>query len=85
MWSNGVWGAGDWVAMSVTMLLFWGLLIAVTIWLIRSFGNGPAGPEGDRTVSTRADDVLGERFARGEIDEDQLIHGRDLLHSAGSR
>lgn len=23
MWSNGVWGAGDWAAMSLMMLLFW--------------------------------------------------------------
>lgn len=85
MWSNGVWGAGDWVVMSVMMLLFWGLLIAVTVWLIRSFGNGRARTDGARTVSARADEVLGERFARGEIDEDKFIHGRDLLHSAGSR
>lgn len=85
MWSNGVWEAGDWVAMSVMMLLFWGLLIAVTVWLIRSFGNGHARTEGAWNVSTHADEVLGERFARSEIDEAQFIHGRDLLHSAGSR
>ncbi len=35
-WNNGAWGAGDWIAMSFMMLVFWGLLAALTVWLVRS-------------------------------------------------
>jgi hypothetical protein len=35
MWDNG-WGAGQWLEMTVMMLVFWTLLIGLVVWLIRS-------------------------------------------------
>ena len=29
------WGAGDWLAMSVMMLVFWGGLAALLVWAVR--------------------------------------------------
>lgn len=87
MWSNhGAWGAGDWVAMGFMMLVFWGLLVALVVWLVRS-RNGRDNAIGRWTSSAapRADDVLAERFARGEIDPDEYGRRRALLHDTTSR
>jgi putative membrane protein len=83
MWNNGAWGAGDWLAMSLMMVAFWGLLIALIVWLVRGRrGSDPAMKP--QPVVARADDVLAERFARGEIDEADFKRSRDLLHSSGT-
>jgi putative membrane protein len=58
------WG---WVAMTVGMAVFWGLLIALAVVLVRGL-NRPADHSGQRPSPER---VLAERFARGEIDEDE--------------
>lgn len=83
MW-NGDWGVGSWIAMSLMMVVFWGGLIALVVWLVRSSHNTrPA----DRTHADRAknptehgEDILAERYARGEIDEEEFHHRRELLH-----
>ncbi len=82
-WNHGAWGAGDWFAMSLMMIVFWGLLIALIVWLVRSSSrsshNSTAGP-GTRSVTPRADEVLAERFAHGDIDADEFGRRRELLH-----
>jgi hypothetical protein len=47
-WSDGGWGFG-WLLMSVMMVVFWGGLIAVAVWAVRSFSperprSSAAGP-----------------------------------------
>lgn len=76
------------LAMSVMMLLFWGLLIALVVWLVRS--SRPGGRHADHPSdhpasdpAQRADAVLTERFARGEVDEDEFTKRRQVLHSTG--
>ena len=72
-------GWGGWLAMSV----FWGLLIALAVWLVRSLradtSRDNQGPP--PTPGSRADEVLAERFARGEIDAEEFTQRRELLHS----
>lgn len=59
---NG-WG---YAIMTVGMILFWGLLIVGVILLVRY------GIRGARTHHDMApESILAERFARGEIDEDE--------------
>ncbi|XAS75582.1 SHOCT domain-containing protein [Dermatophilaceae bacterium Sec6.4] len=85
-WSQGGWNIGDWLAMSFMMVFFWGLLIALVLWLVRGnrYTHGPADlAVGDPTQ--RADVLLAEQFARGEIDEDQFATQRQVLPSAGHR
>jgi putative membrane protein len=79
-WNHGAWGAGDWLSMSVMMLAFWALVIALILWLVRSSRNGS---EDRLTVSPmqRADEVLAERFAGGEIDEEEFTRRRASLHT----
>ena len=80
-WDHGGWGAGEWLAMSLMMLVFWAALIALVLWLVRSFRTDQRS---DTTAPTaRADEVLAERFARGEIDEDEFTRRRELLHTSG--
>ncbi|MGW3099192.1 SHOCT domain-containing protein [Streptomyces sp. NPDC001102] len=78
------WG---WFTMSVGMILFWAVFIALGVLLFRAL----ARPD-DSTTSTgtprgpgrsTAEQLLAERFARGEIDEDEYRHRLDVLHGAG--
>ncbi len=54
------------------MLLFWGALIALAVWVVRVLfppaGHPPAPPTG-RDLSAR--EILDRRFARGEISREE--------------
>lgn len=80
-WGDGGWDAGDWVAMSAMMILFWGALIALVVWVVRSL-RSDRSHESD--PAGRPDALLAERFARGEIDSEEFSRNRALLHSSGS-
>ncbi len=54
---------GHWYLLLIT-LVFWGGLIALVIWAIRRLG-----PSKDKTASALG--ILNERFARGEIDQQE--------------
>jgi len=76
------WGWGAWLAMMVMMVVFWGLVIAAVVALVRYLGGTR---QGDRTGSgsgrASAEEVLAERFARGEIDADEYTRRRELLQA----
>ena len=80
---NDSWGAGDWVAMTLMMLLFWGVLIGLVVWLVVAYLRRTDSPT---TSGSDADRILAGRYARGEIDEDELTRRRAVLHGgpAGS-
>ena len=83
-WMDGGWGTGAWVLMSLSMLVFWGGLIAVAVWVVHSLraDRTPPPPPRPASTTTHADDVLAERFARGEIDEEEFTRRRRVLHSS---
>lgn len=62
--------------MTVSMVLFWGLVIFGVIALARYAARG------DRSVVARptAEQVLAERFARSEIDEHEYHQRLDAVH-----
>ena len=72
-YGSGMSGWG-WVAMTVTTVLFWALLITAGVLIARALWTRPrpAGPTG----RPGPEQVLAERFARGEIDEQEY---RDRL------
>ena len=72
---NGDWTWTTWLLMSVSMLAFWGLAAWVAVTVLRSGRPADADRAGD------ADQILDERFARGEIDEDEYRHRHEVLHS----
>lgn len=66
-YGHGMDGWG-WALMMFGTLLFWGLVIALVVVLVRSVpgrgrAEGPTGPTPQQ--------VLADRFARGEIDEEE--------------
>jgi putative membrane protein len=77
-WGNNGWGAGDWVAMSALMIVFWGALIALVVRAMRTNRIQEKAP------ADRADTLLAERFARGEIDGEEFTRSSQLLHPGGS-
>jgi putative membrane protein len=82
-WGHGHWSVGDWLAMSLMLLAFWGLLVVLVVSLVRRPAGVAKDPSPERPATGSADDVLAERFARGEINEDEFTRRRALLH-AGS-
>ena len=74
---SGGWNGGDWVAMAVMMLAFWGVVAGVVVWAI-----GSGRRTGDRGERAAPEQVLDERLARGEIDEDEYRRRRDALAGA---
>ena len=71
MWNYGF-GNLDWLWMGAMMLLFWGGLIVLAVWAIRTI----AGP---RHGSDPAIDVLRRRLAAGEITQDEFERLRKAL------
>jgi putative membrane protein len=73
MW-HGDWSWAAWTAMSATMLGFWMLVIWGAVALTRRTGTETGPPS-----RGNADEILAERFARGEIDENEFRARNDLL------
>jgi putative membrane protein len=70
MW-NGGWGWGGWILMIFVMVLFWAVVITAIVLAIRYLTGGGGQRNAANFGSARAaEDVSAERFARGEIDED---------------
>lgn len=71
-----MWGSGYGFGGGVMMLLFWGLVIAAIVvlvkWLIDSQGKS-------RRRTRDAMDILRERFASGEIDEEEFERRKKAL------
>ena len=70
MWWGGDWGWGAWLVMSLMMLAFW----ALVIWAFLSVARGSGSNRPDS-----GEDILADRFARGEIDEDEYRRRRELI------
>jgi putative membrane protein len=69
-------GGGWWWVMGVGWLVFLALIVLVVIFVVRQSVD-----PGRRGTSRAAEDVLSERLARGEIDEDEYRRRRDALRS----
>lgn len=94
MWGDGGgWGGGGWgggwhgIIGPFMMLLAIVAIVVLILWLVRSFSHvgfhrghgacpqcGYGGPRGGAAL-----DILGERFARGEINKDEFEEKRRLL------
>jgi putative membrane protein len=72
-------GWGGWLAMSLMMVIFWGLVIVGGIAAWRAAGRNDR--EQQRVDRRSPEELLDERFARGEIDADEYTRRRELLHS----
>jgi putative membrane protein len=64
-------GSGGWIGSALLMLIFWGGLGALIVFLLRAFRTRPSDGGGEPGRHD-ARMVLEERFARGEISEDEF-------------
>lgn len=80
-------GMGGWgfVLMTVAVLVFWSLLIGAIVAPVRCFG--PAGRAGRVSEPTPSgpERILAERYARGEIDEQEYRHRMAAVGRGGTQ
>jgi len=57
----------------LVMLLFWGGLIFLAVWLVKTLfsSNSNNRPTSDQGKNTTALEILAQRYARGEITREQ--------------
>ncbi|MGZ4680944.1 MAG: SHOCT domain-containing protein [Acidimicrobiales bacterium] len=72
-------GWGGWVAMVVMMVVFWGAIAWVVVTLIRHSGQRA---EASRPAGSNPLEILDERFARGEIDDEEYQRRRAVLRES---
>jgi putative membrane protein len=80
-YGSGMSGWG-YALMTISMVLFWGAVIIGIVALVRYVGRG-----GQQTSAPQSPQVperlLAERFARGEIDEEEYQRRLAVLRGAG--
>lgn len=76
MWHHGYggWGWGSWVLSAIVLTVFFALVITAIVAAVRDLGgpghhHGPAAP--GPLPGRRPEDLLADRFARGEIDDEE--------------
>lgn len=74
MWWHGDWNGWAWLAMSVSMVAFWGMVCWVVVAIVRGVSRDDRSPA-DRDPQQ----ILRERFARGEIDAEEYEHRSEVL------
>ncbi len=99
-WHNGPggWGYGPgdhgwWVGMMLFMVLFWVVVVVGVLFSLRHFrhdhhhhhAGGPRWRAGGPVGDGRAEDILRQRFAAGEIDEAEFRARLALLREGDDR
>ena len=74
MYYSGNGGWAGWIGMGLSMIVFWGVLIGVAFWAIRSLNRGEARPQKSTAMG-----ILEERYARGEISADEFTKSKQLI------
>jgi putative membrane protein len=77
MWYYGGAGWAGWLFMGLSMIVFWGALILLLLWAVRSF-NRPVEPRSSAALS-----ILQERLAKGEITPEEFAQRKQLIQTAG--
>ncbi|WP_417809725.1 SHOCT domain-containing protein [Thioclava sp.] len=71
-----MWGGGNWMFGGLMMVVFWGLIIGLIVLVVRGFSGRSDGAAGQSAL-----DILKERYARGEIDEEEYERRKAKLES----
>lgn len=67
MWWHGTeWSWWGWLAMGLSMIVFWVAVVVLVVLVLNRLSSTDRGRQGPRP-----EDVLAERYARGEIDDDE--------------
>ena len=68
-YGNGGWDAGMWIIMIIVVVMLWVIVLFGVMALARYFRHGDFRPPRGNGGSEA---ILRDRFARGEIDEDEF-------------
>lgn len=79
-WNNQVSGWES-ALMIIGMLAFWALAVAGVVYVVRA-RRATSGADSQPPGRNSAEQVLAERFARGEIDEPEFTSRRNALHAS---
>ncbi len=76
-----MWGGGwaHWIFGPVMMILFIAVIVAVVVLVVRWLGGTGDAGGGAGARPKAAQDILEERFARGEIDKEEFEQRRQAL------
>lgn len=69
--------SGSWVTMMIMMVLVWALVIWVVVMLVRATQSGTRSESPSAGRDPLA--ILDERFARGELDQEEYFARRTAL------
>ncbi|MCX4717948.1 SHOCT domain-containing protein [Streptomyces virginiae] len=81
-WYDHGMGGWGWIAMSFSMVLLVALAVAAVVLFLRSVDRYPSGPA-QPLPAPSAKQLLAERFARGEIDEEEYEQRLTALRAHG--
>lgn len=76
MWDYGWLGWAGWLVMGLIVIT----VVVVTVVVAVAAARQAVGRPVDEDPLRAADAVLAERYARGEIDEQEYQHRHDVLH-----
>lgn len=77
-YNHMMWGTGFGMFGGLMMLVFWGVVIALIVLAVRWLSDNGRGANGG-TNGSNARNILEERFASGEIDEDEYRKRKAIL------
>ncbi|MFF5156002.1 SHOCT domain-containing protein [Streptomyces sp. NPDC000348] len=73
------WG---WFGMTIGMVAFWALVVTAFVLVLRAAGRSHEHAHTPHpSAAATPQQILGERFARGEIDEEEYRRRLDTLHA----
>jgi putative membrane protein len=72
---DGDFGAGWWIVMMLGMILFWGLVIAAIVWVVRELTHSRAAHAASETATA----LLDRRLASGEITTEEYRERKALM------
>ena len=81
-WTDHQSGAVGWLLTGLAMVVFWGVLIAVTVAVARQLTTSGQGARREPPAPPNPLQLLDERLARGEIDPEDYLKRRELLRGA---
>jgi putative membrane protein len=79
MWNYGM-GWGGWLLMALTTVGFWALVVFAIVALFR--GAREVTTSSPRDSARSAEQILDERFARGEINAEEYQARQQVLRTA---